>query len=78
MKKVIDENRDQTIHEAYIQKPDKDVKSTDFSHSGPDLAKWGPWAPSDEGAHKGQNKVRDLPQISKFTETGWEGPSLNI
>ena len=33
-------------------------------HPGPDLAMWGPWAPSIEGALKGQNELVDLQQIS--------------
>ena len=32
---------------------------------GPDLAMWGPWAPTYEEALKRQNKVRDLRQILK-------------
>ena len=34
-------------------------------HPGPDLAMWGPRAPSDEGASKSQNKMRDLRQFAK-------------
>ena len=45
--------------------------------SGPDLAMWGSWAPSGEGAPKRQNKMGDLRQISKYTETKRERHSLN-
>ena len=36
------------------------IKSIHAKQSGPDLAMWGPRAPSDEGALKVQNKMRDL------------------
>ena len=45
--------------------------------AGPDLAMWGPRAPSGEGAPKRQNKMRDLRQISKYTETKRERHYLN-
>ena len=48
------------------------------SHPGPDLAMWGPRAPSVEGALKGENKTHDLWQILKWTETRGDGPSLNV
>ena len=46
--------------------------------AGLDLSMSGPWAPNDEEALKGQNKVHDFRRSFKSTATGQEGPSLNI